>query len=99
MRLYLISQNVVDGCGTYEAAVVAADSEDEARTIHPSFRVTHVNDWNWVGWGTEFGEYEYKESSWVAYSDIQQIKVEYLGETVKSRGLILSSRRRGRYAA
>jgi hypothetical protein len=35
MNLYLISQNVNNDYDTYDAAVVAANSEDEARLIHP----------------------------------------------------------------
>lgn len=38
MNLYLISQDVNDGWDTYDSAVVAAKSEQEARSIHPSGR-------------------------------------------------------------
>lgn len=34
-NLYLISQEVNNGYDTYDSAVVCADSEDEARHIHP----------------------------------------------------------------
>lgn len=37
MNIYLISQNENSGYDTYDAAVVAAESEDEARQIHPSY--------------------------------------------------------------
>lgn len=37
MNLYLISQNENNSYDTYDAAVVAAESEDEARQIHPSY--------------------------------------------------------------
>jgi len=36
MNLYLISQDENDDWDTYDNAVVAAMSEDEARTIHPN---------------------------------------------------------------
>jgi len=36
MNLYLISQKVNNGYDTYDSAVVAAESEDAARSIHPS---------------------------------------------------------------
>jgi hypothetical protein len=36
MNLYLISQEVNSDYDTYSDAVVAAESEDEARSIHPS---------------------------------------------------------------
>lgn len=36
MNLYLISQDVYTGYDTYDSAVVAADTEEEARLIHPA---------------------------------------------------------------
>lgn len=45
MNIYLIEQNIVTGCDTYTAAVVCAESESEARKIHPADR------WNeWAEW-------------------------------------------------
>ena len=35
MNLYLISQRKNNGYDTYDSAVVAAESEDDARSIHP----------------------------------------------------------------
>jgi len=35
MNIYLIDQDVVYGYDTYDSAVVAAESEEEARNIHP----------------------------------------------------------------
>ena len=36
MKLWLISQTVVEGYATYDSAVVAAMTEEEARHTHPS---------------------------------------------------------------
>jgi len=36
MYLYRLSQNIARGYDTYDSCVVAAQSEDEARIIHPS---------------------------------------------------------------
>lgn len=36
MNLYLISQDVYTGYDTFDSAVVAADSEDEAQRVQPS---------------------------------------------------------------
>ena len=51
MNLYLISQNVHNGWDTYDSAVVAAESEEAARSINPSGKK------NWDGkadsWGTD----------------------------------------------
>lgn len=35
MKLYYISQDVNGGYDTYDAAVVAAETEEEAKKIHP----------------------------------------------------------------
>lgn len=96
MNLYLISQTINEGYDTYDSAVVAAESEDEARKIHPSPFVTHVTDEVWMGTysgGDHIGEeYEANEDlCWVRFSDIHHITVEYLGATEKPKGLILAS--------
>lgn len=36
MKLWLISQSVNNGYDTYDSAVVAAETADEARHIHPN---------------------------------------------------------------
>lgn len=36
MKLWLISQSVNDGYDTYDACVVAAETEEEARRVSPS---------------------------------------------------------------
>ena len=36
MNLYLLTQDEENGYDTYDSVVVAAESEDEARLIHPS---------------------------------------------------------------
>lgn len=36
MKLYLIEQTKVSGYDTYDSAVVVANSNEEARNIHPS---------------------------------------------------------------
>lgn len=37
MNLYRLSQSTVRGYDTYDSCVVAAESEDAARRIHPSY--------------------------------------------------------------
>lgn len=95
MKLFLISQNKVSGYDTYDSAVVAAESESDARNIHPNGYVTHVTNGKWMGTysgGKSIGsEYENDCDAWPKYSDIDCIKVEYLGETNKPRGVILAS--------
>lgn len=45
MKLWLISQAVNGGYDTYDAAVVAAETEEEARSIHP-----HATSWDSSVW-------------------------------------------------
>jgi len=95
MNLYLISQDKNSDYDTYDSAVVAAKSHTDARNIHPSSFVTHITDGVWMGTysgGANTGsEYETGEHEWLLYSDIDQVKVEYLGKTKKNRGVILAS--------
>ena len=90
MNLYLISQNKVTGKNTYDSAVVAAESNLDARTIHPSEFVTHISNGQWMGTNSNNKEYESNNHTWVSYEDIDCINVEYLGETNKERGVILA---------
>lgn len=45
MNLYLLTQTKVTGCDTYDSAVVAAGSLEEARGIHPAGPNGWVNDY------------------------------------------------------
>jgi hypothetical protein len=36
MKLFHVSQQIKTGCNTYTAMVVCAESEEEARNIHPA---------------------------------------------------------------
>lgn len=96
MKLFLISQSKVCGYDTYDSAVVAAESEGDARNIHPSESVTHATNGKWMGTysgGKNIGsEYENDDGYyWPKYSDIDSVEVEYIGETYKPRGVILAS--------
>jgi hypothetical protein len=43
MKLWLISQNQTTGYDTYDSAVVVAESETEAKSIHPS---GYADEWS-----------------------------------------------------
>ena len=93
-KLYLISQGWEDGYDTFDSAVVVAESEDDAIEIHPSSYVTHVTNGKWMGTfaNSSSGEYDQDgHSGWVPYRLRDKVKVEYLGETARDRGLILAS--------
>lgn len=99
MNIYKISQNINNGWDTYDSAIVCAESEEDARKIHPSKYVTHERDGIWYGTfsgGKDIGkEYEHENcgSTWVRNTNLDKIKVEFIGkanENIK-RGLILGS--------
>ena len=74
MKLWRISQEVENGWDTYDSAVVAAETEDEARRIHPSDngQFGHPPE----TWERAFG-------SW-AHSP-EQVSVEMIGEAAPGR--------------
>ena len=96
MKLFLISQDRINDYDSYDSAVVAAESESDARSVHPSTYVTHVTNSKWMGTysGGKDKGVEYNNdcgSGWPKYSDIDCISVEYLGETDKGRGVVCAS--------
>lgn len=90
MKLYKISQDLNNDYDTYDSAIVAANSIDDARTIHPE---------NEPQWGKQTKEeyvrrgYYPGDREWIPFSDIDKINVEYIGTAAKGtkRGVILSS--------
>ena len=95
MNLYLISQEYVGGYDTYDSVVVSAENEADAKTIHPSSFVTHINNDKFMGTysgGDSTGqEYEFSGDDWVSFSEIDKIEVELLGVSDVDRGVILAS--------
>lgn len=79
IKLWKLYNKVNTGYGTYGSCVVAADTEDEARMIHP-------DDWH-KDWGG-------KEISYGSWCDSDKVVVEYLGYTdreVPSGTVIIAS--------
>ena len=103
MKLYLISQDVNDGYDTYDSAVVAAESEEDARSIHPSPFVVFSQDGKWYGRyadnsctraqgkANEPYETENYYGKWVKADQTHLVEVEYLGETNRDRGVVCAS--------
>ena len=48
MKLWLISQSVNNDYDTYDAAVVAAETEEEAKKIHPCGRQDDCSERTWA---------------------------------------------------
>lgn len=97
MHLYKLTQEINNDYDTYDSAIVCAENEEEARTIHPSLFVTHYRDGLWYGTRSRepFGEYENENDgdTWVRPDQLDQIKVEYIGEASKElkKGVVLAS--------
>lgn len=79
MNIYLLEQDLNNCYDTYDSCVVAAINETAARNTHPSPLVTHVKDGKWMGTYTRGGEYKQDSHDWVQYSQIDQIKVKFIG--------------------
>ena len=79
MKLYHLSQNVNNEYDTFSDMVVCAESEDEARLIHPSH------------WRADPWKEDRPYSTWCKTPD--QVTVKYLGEAAESleKGVICSS--------
>jgi hypothetical protein len=78
MRLWLISQDVYNDYDTYDSAVVAAETEEEARFIHPS---EYEEEWNGIS-----GKYD----SW---PNADNVKAVCIGIAVEgtNKGVICAS--------
>lgn len=81
MKLWLISQTENDDYDTFDSAVVAADSEDDAKATHPRFYEDDP-DYDWFGTGSH---------GWVNSPD--KVTAELIGEAIEGtvRGVILAS--------
>jgi len=79
MNLYLLTQNEVGGYDTYDSCVVAAETEEEAKKIHPSDYVRN----NAYDWG--------KDGTWA--SSPESVSADLIGIAAEGTetGVILAS--------
>jgi hypothetical protein len=75
LNIYLVSQYENTWPDTYQSFVVAAYSEDEARSIHP-----HTESTNWPA------TYEAGGDTWVDVEDIDLVVVQKIGTADTSQG-------------
>ena len=88
MKLWLISQSFNKGYDTYDSAVVAAETEEDARKLHPN----KGHFWDGEGWCYKIFNGRVVPSCHPDWADPQHVQVEYLGETDRDiRGAILAS--------
>uniref|UniRef100_A0A6M3LX54 Uncharacterized protein n=1 Tax=viral metagenome TaxID=1070528 RepID=A0A6M3LX54_9ZZZZ len=80
MKIWLISQSVNGGYGTYDSAVVVAESEEEAKIINPGGRKKNRNGDRRVN----------RFKSWCHRKDVT---AKLLGEAIKGvkKGVVCAS--------
>lgn len=76
MNIYKISQDVNNGYDTYDSAIVAAESEDQARNIHPA------NDDEYDGW---------EHNSWADNPEQVKVELIGITKEDTEQGVILAS--------
>jgi hypothetical protein len=86
MKLFKIWQEVNNDYDTYDSAVVAAENEEEARNIYPSYQNEYNEVENKESWNPES-----PHDDWV--DNPKCVNVEYLGEAKPGtkKGQILAS--------
>lgn len=97
MNIYRISQDERGGYDTFDAAIVAAESEDAARRIHPSEDCYSPESCEWARknyhWRDEGPneKWTYAYSSWASRPD--KVRAELLGTAVEGtpEGVLLAS--------
>lgn len=102
LNIYLLKQSINNEYDTFDSAVVIAENEEEARKIHPSGLVTHINydehmQLTWMGTyigGDKNGEeYVRYADDWVSYHEIDKIEVTKIGKAddIHKKGVLLAS--------
>lgn len=90
MNLYLLSQNINKGYDTFSSCVVVAESEEDAKTIHPYGINCDEGGFYYEGSWYENNKH-YHDTTWVKHP--KNVKVEYLGVANGNitRGVICAS--------
>lgn len=87
MNIYLvISNEPFKYCNMFDSCVVSAESEDDARTIHPSEMMTDEGYEEWAS-----NERSSHSESWIPFSRRGELDVKLIGSSCVPRGVILPS--------
>lgn len=87
MNIYFLSQTENNNYDTYDSCVVIAETEEEAKLIHPSGNTYNtyfkdINKWcselDYKRYKQYYDYYMYSDYSWCSSPDA--VMVEYLGE-------------------
>lgn len=86
MYIYKISQYINDYHDVYNSAIVAAESVEEARLIHPMTPIAEMMDGTWTNYDELVG----------VWARPEEVQVELIGLCLGAhRGVILASFRAG----
>ena len=88
MNLYLVSQNENDGYDTFDSFICAAESEQNAREIHPfGYQDKDCDEYS------EEDDNWFYDDTWVSKDKIGKVKVKQIGVADPSipKGVILAS--------
>jgi hypothetical protein len=88
MKLYLVKSHEPFDYDTYDEMVASAESEDDARCLHPRTMEKESYD-AWVAGGA--GKYDYNNMCWIPYSRRSELEVKLIGESCVPRGVITAS--------
>lgn len=97
LNIYLVEQDINNDYDTYDSFIVIAESEQQAREIHPSAHATHHKNGEWYGTyagGNNIGgEYVLSTHDWIDFSAIHLLKVTHIGVANKDStpGVVLAS--------
>lgn len=80
LKIWLVSQNENNGYDTFSAMVVAAETEDEARRIHPL-----------MSWFEREDPWKDEHSLWASKPENVTVKLIGTAELDAEKGIILAS--------
>ena len=92
MKLFIISQDVNTDYATYSDAVVCAESEEEARKIHPDGEYDYKETANDNPYADK-DEYIKADRDYGTWAKKEFVNVEYIGEAKEDmeKGVVCSS--------
>ncbi len=93
MNLYLLTQTANWGYDTYDACVVCAPSEEQAKSIHPRGDRHHVEGAGWV-WSDYPNFLRCDAAGWASPDNVTATLIGVANPTVKA-GVVLASFRAG----
>lgn len=80
MKLWLISQSVNNNWDTYDSAVVAAETEEEARITYPDNNGISDRFWGGSKWLYKCGDGRFISTSHSCWTTPDNVRVQFLAD-------------------